>query len=193
MEDIYTRIWNLAKPYYQRSRPMDVAHIVWMMDAGLGVCNCEELDDTLLMPLIILHDVGYSAVSQGNVFNQSIRKAHMVEGARIAQTILEAVGYPVDKIANVVHNISIHDNWAFGDNEIYKGDIILGAFNDLDFAWMATKVGFSAIAKIRGLDHVAMIEFLESNEKLINRPFQSTTVARMFENYLVDRRKEFQC
>lgn len=31
MKKIYSKIWMLAKQYYQKGRPMDIDHINWMM------------------------------------------------------------------------------------------------------------------------------------------------------------------
>jgi hypothetical protein len=31
MKQIYREIWELAKPYYEKGRPMDIDHIRWMM------------------------------------------------------------------------------------------------------------------------------------------------------------------
>lgn len=192
MKSVYSRIWRLSMPYYQSGRKTDVLHILWMMDIALMVCKNEQLDDSLLMPLVILHDVGYSGIEEGNPFNIDIRKAHMAEGAKIARVILESVMYPANKIPIIVQYISIHDNWALGDNAIYKKDIILGVFNDLDFIWMATQEGFKAVTEIRGLDPAGMMDFLVNNEKLEKRPFCSKTLAHLFEEYLNERCKEFQ-
>jgi arsenate reductase-like glutaredoxin family protein len=38
-------------------------------------------------------------------------------------------------------------------------------------------------------DKEQMIEFLETNEKLINRPFATKTTKGLYEDYLDDRRK----
>ena len=192
MKSVYSRIWSLSKPYYQRGRKTDVAHILWMMDIALFVCEKEKLDDTLLIPLVILHDVGYSKIKKGNPFNIDIRKAHMAEGTKLSEEILKSVAYPDSKIPIIVHYVSIHDNWALGDNAIYKNDIILGVFNDLDFIWMATQEGFSAVAKIHGFEPMEMINFLEKNEKLVKRPFCSKSVALIFKEYLTKRYKELQ-
>ncbi|VVB73770.1 Uncharacterised protein [uncultured archaeon] len=191
MNTIYRKIWDLAKPYYEKGRPMDIAHIEWMMKDAMLVCRKEKIDDSLLLPLVILHDVGYSAVPKGNPFNLDLRKAHMEAGARIAGQTLETVGYPREKVIQIVKYVSVHDNWAFGENNIYTGDRVLGTFNDLDFAWMATKEGFPALMKILNKGPAEMINYLETDSKLKDRPFSTKTAKGLFEKYVKERKTEY--
>lgn len=191
MKAIYKKIWDLAKPYYLKGRPMDVAHIEWMMKDALLVCKKEGIDDSLLLPLVILHDVGYSAVPKGNPYNLDLRRAHMEAGAKMAGQILEKAGYPKEKIGWIVHAVSIHDNWAFGETKIYLEDVVLGTLSDFDFTWMATKDGFPALMKIHGKNPAEMIEYLEKNDKLMDRPFSTKTVKGLFEKYVKERKKEY--
>jgi len=66
MKKVYKKIWESAKPHYKKGRPMDKDHIEWMMKEGMYVCKQEKLNDSLLLPLIILHDVGYSKTPKGD-------------------------------------------------------------------------------------------------------------------------------
>jgi len=169
---------------------MDINHIEWMMQDALIVCAQENLDDSLLLPLVILHDVGYAEVPKDNPFKLNLRKAHMEAGAKIAQHILEEACYPKDKIRKIVHYVSVHDNWALGEDDIYRNDSILGTFNDMDFTWMATPKGFPVLMNILNKNHIEMIDYLEHDEKLTRRPFSNKTTKKLFENYLKDRKKE---
>ena len=189
MKQIYQQIWKLAKPYYKKGRPMDIDHIEWMMKDALLVCEKEKLDDTLLLPLVILHDVGYAEVSKDNPYNLDLRKAHMKAGKKIAKEILEKVNYPKDKIKTISYYVSVHDNWALGNNKIYQKDVILGTFTDLDFIWMTTKKGFPAISKILKKNKKEMVQYIENNEKLVERPFATKTVKELFQKYLQQRKK----
>jgi len=49
MKNIYSKIWKLAKPYYEKGRPMDIDHIEWMMKDALLVSEKENLDDSLII------------------------------------------------------------------------------------------------------------------------------------------------
>ncbi|MCX6732702.1 MAG: HD domain-containing protein, partial [Candidatus Roizmanbacteria bacterium] len=148
MNSLYQKIWSEAKPYYLKSRPMDVKHIEWFMEMIEKICTIEKLDESLLMPLAILHDVGYATLSDPktvNYYDKDIRRAHMKAGAEIAEKILNIVKYPVDKSTRIIEYIRIHDNWAFGEVDIYLKDKVLGTFKDFDYLWIYTKVGFDAI------------------------------------------------
>lgn len=114
----------------------------------------------------------------------------MKAGAEIAKKILEEVEYPEDKVERIVHYISIHDNWALGDDKSYADDKILGVFNDLDFMWMATRKGFPVLMKILSKNKREMIQYLENDEKLTKRPFSTETTKRLFEKYLGERKNE---
>jgi HD superfamily phosphodiesterase len=190
MNRIYIRIWNLAKPYYRKGRPMDIDHIEWMMRDASIVCRKEHLDDSLLLPLVILHDVGYAEVPKGNPFKLSLRKAHMAAGAKIARRILEKVKYPEQKIKKIEYFISVHDNWAFGDNRVYKKDKVLGAFHDLDFIWMATPKGFLALMKVLKKNKQEMLGYLEKEKKPNSGRFYTKTTKALYEKYLDERRSD---
>lgn len=186
----YLQIWELARPYYERGRPMDVDHIEWMIGDALRLCEAENLDADYLLPLVILHDVGYANVPKDNPFNLDLRRAHMAEGAVIAREILTRLGYPAKIIDVIAYYVSVHDNWALGDNGIYKKDKILGSFTDLDFIWMATPKGFPALMKILNKTPHEMTEYLRSNEKLTARPFVTISAKQSFEEYLLQRASE---
>ncbi|NQU99263.1 MAG: HD domain-containing protein [Parcubacteria group bacterium] len=189
MEKIFLKIWGLAKPYYEKGRPMDVDHIDWMMEEALFVCKKENIDDLLLLPLVILHDIGYAKVSKDNPFNLDLRSSHMKEGEKIAREILEKLNYPKDKIEKIVYYVSIHDNWAFGETEIYRKNQILRIFKELDFIWMATPKGFLFLMKILNKSRKQMINYLEE-EKPAGLPFSTETTRELYYHYLNNRKKE---
>ncbi len=168
---------------------MDLAHIEWMIPDALLVCQKEDINDSLLLPLVILHDVGYAKTPKDNPFKLDLRKRHMVEGAKIAREILEKVNYPNEKTQEICYYVSVHDNWAFGDHE-YKKDRILGALKDLDFIWMITPKGFPAVRKILKKDPRGMIEYIESRPMEEGLVLTSETTKRLYKEYLNERKKE---
>lgn len=181
-----------GKAILPKGRPMDIDHIEWMMKDALIVCKKENIDAALLLPLVILHDVGYSKTPKDNPFKLDLRKAHMEAGAEIAKEILKKLDYPTDKAQKIFYYISVHDSWALGKDNLFKEDIILGVFNDLDYMWMATPKGFPALMKILNKNYSEMIDYLEKNEKVQRRPFRTATTKELYDNYLDDRRKEIQ-
>ncbi len=191
MKEIYKKIWQLAQPYYRKGRPMDIDHVEWMMKDALLVCEKEGCDDSLLLPLVILHDVGYANLPSQHPFSISSKQEHMKKGAEIAEDILEKVDYPKNKITQITSLIFVHDNWLLGDDTVFKENTILAVFNDLDYMWLATPKGFSLFMKILHKKPQEMLQFLSTNEKLTRRPFATKTTKELYEQYIVDRKKEF--
>jgi len=195
MKKIYLQIWKQAKPFYKKGRPMDINHIEWMMKEALNVCNKENIDDSLLLPLVILHDVGYSAIKNikdVDYYQTDIRKVHMEIGSKIAIDILKKLKYPNLKIEKISYYISVHDNWSFGEINLYIKDKILGNFKDLDYIWMFTPKGFSAIQKVLKKTKKRMLEHLKKELSPIGgkKPFSSKTTKELHDKYLKDRIKE---
>lgn len=192
MEIIYKQIWDLAKPYYQKGRPMDLGHIHWMMEQVEIICAKENLDESILMPLAILHDVGYSELKDpvnSNYYDKDIRKAHMQAGATIAQKILDALSYPADKKQKIIHYVSIHDNWAYGEVELYISDKLLGTFKDLDYLWIYTKEGCKSIQKILKKTNLEMLQHLKDEFTPIynKKPFSTEYTKQLRKTYLKER------
>jgi len=144
MKKKYRDILEKALPYYKIGRPGDLEHITWI--ANVIPKYVDELDLDILIPLAILHDVGYAKVARNtDPFNLDVRRAHMKEGAKLAKKILEELNYPKEKVAEIVRLIAKHDDWAFG--ETFTDEPLLLAFNNFDFMWMASKKGFNIVRK----------------------------------------------
>ena len=192
MDPIFQRLWERSRPYYEKARPMDIEHIQWMMPEAQKVCDMEHLDVYLLMPLVILHDIGYSNITSINPFQNNERIEHMREGANLAEKILIQMQYPIDKHEQVVHYIAIHDVWAINNHQVYQHDIVLGCFNDLDFIWMTTEKGFIYVAEYLKLNPQEMFDFIQHNEKIINRPFNTKTTQNLYDFHLKQRARDLQ-
>ncbi len=189
MKSIYKEIWKLAKPYYEKGRPQNINHIEWMMKEALKVCQNEKIDETILLPLVILHDVGYAETGPA-YFEKNLKKAHMIAGAKIAEKILKKLKYPENKIKKIAGYILVHDNWIFGENDIYNKDILLGTFHDLDFIWMTSKKGFKSVMEILNKNEKELLEFIGKDEKPVSRPFKTKTTKKLWETSLAKRKKE---
>ncbi|MCX6731106.1 MAG: HD domain-containing protein [Candidatus Roizmanbacteria bacterium] len=195
MNSLYQKIWSEAKPYYLTSRPMDVKHIEWFIEMVETICQIEKLDESLLMPLAILHDVGYATLTNpktANYYDKDIRRAHMKAGAEIAEKILKQVKYPDDKSKKIIEYIGIHDNWAFGEVDMYLQDNILGTFKDFDYLWIYTKIGFDAIKIVLKKNDLQMLQHLKDEVSPIHgkKPFSSNYTKELRESYLKEREKD---
>ena len=171
---------------------MDIGHIQWMMKEALFTCEKENLDDTLLLPLVILHDVGYAKVDNKNPLRLEIRKAHMEAGAKIAQEILKRLNYPTNKTEKISYYVSVHDNWALGDYEVFRNDRILGTFGDLDLMWIVTPKGWLAYKKISNKTDQELFEYARDTKKRLGRNFATSTTEERYWMYYEERAKEIQ-
>lgn len=192
----YLRIWAKARPYYEKARPADLVHISWMLLEASRIARIEGLDEKLLLPIVVLHDVGYANCLEDETtrsFDPDVKRKHMAEGAEIARTILEEVGYDPQLREKIVHYISVHDNWRFGDDTPFKECVEMAVFQDLDFTWMASKEGFE-IARNMTFHKIPrqMYEFLMTDEKLTKRPFATKETNDLFYRLMSERKLEVE-
>lgn len=193
MKAIYSQILELAKPYYEKGRIYDLDQIDWMIKQADLLAGKLNLDQDILMPLIILHDVGYAFVDEKNphIKSQEIKRIHLREGTKIAKEILESVNYPPQLSEQIVHLVSVHDNWVFGDDEPYKKSKLLSFFNDLDFLYAQSSYqSFKHHGDSMKMAVESMYDFWLNDEKLIRRPFCCPETATMFQELMAERKKE---
>lgn len=191
MKEIYQNILEKALPLYGQGREGDVEHIKWLSEVITKYVDESEVDYDILIPVVLLHDVGYSKVPKGsNPFDLDIRKFHSEEGAKIAEEILTELNYPKDKINEIKRLILKHDNWAFGDD--FADEPVLRIFNNFDFMWMASEKGFDIVRKFMKKEpkefYEQIKEFQRKNEeegrKWFNKKIED------FYNKLMQERKE---
>ena len=174
MDEIFLKIRDLSLPYYQKGRVYDIDQVNWMMWEADKVADLESLNKKLLVPLVILHDVGYSAVGKDNphIKDKNAKVIHMREGAKIARKILEQVNYPQELIEKITYYISVHDQWLFGNDQPYQECREMAVFNDLDFLWVnSTFEAFKITGKSMNMTPKEFYDFWIKDEKLTRRPF----------------------
>ncbi len=193
MDDTYSKILELATPYYQQGRSYDLGQINWMVGQAELLADKLNLDKAILMPLIILHDVGYAFVDDRNpnIKSQEIKRIHLVEGVKVAREILSKVNYPKDLSDQIVYFVSVHDNWVFDDDEPYKKSKLLSFFNDLDFLHAQSSLEqFKNCGESMGVPVEKMYDFWMNDEKLKRRPFCCPETKEMFESLMAQRKLE---
>jgi hypothetical protein len=177
----------LAKPYYEKGRAYDIPHVEWMMKQADHIADIEHLDKKLLLPIVILHDVGYGAVPSGTALykGKESKRIHMEEGAKISQELLQKVHYSEEYIDTIVRYISVHDNWFFNDDTPYKECKEMGVFNDLEFLYDKSDYGvFADMAEKLGKDVSTFLKESKVDEKLSKRPFCCDTTKELFNEYI---------
>jgi len=186
--DIYQQIWNLALPYYRQGREGDCEHVLWLWQRAHELCMHEGVDHKVMIPFVILHDIGYCRCPKENCAKIEMRMWHTRHGADIARDILNKIGYDKKASEEIIFCIANHANWALGQNEVFKKNINLGLFSDLGFTWLVSPKGFEIIMKRKKLTRSEMIDLVEHNEKMINRPFVSSYTRQLY-NRLLNERK----
>lgn len=193
MKEIYKKLWELARPYYEKGRSYDIPHVEWMTGEAERIAKIEDLDDRLLLPIVILHDVGYSMAEnkRPKIKSKDSKRKHMEDGAKISKELLEKINYDPELTKKIVRYISVHDNWLFGDDSPFKECREMGVFNDLDFLWCQTSLNmFEYAAKSMGMRTEDMYDFWLNDEKLVRRPFSCEATKKMFEKFMAERKKE---
>ena len=190
MKPIYNEIWQKAKRYNSKGQAYTADHVEWHIQEALSIIKNEKVDETIFIPFIILHDIGYFEVDKQSPFVKKVRKIHMQAGKEISKKILRNVLYPIDKIEKISSYVAMHDIWALGDNREYQKDNVLGIFNDLDFISMLSKGGFSAMAEFLKKDKQKLFNYLANDEKLINRPFSTNTTKNLYQKYFNYKKQE---
>jgi HD superfamily phosphodiesterase len=163
LNDIYERIWDLARPYLD-TRKNDV-HTEMSADLARQLLAQEGGDEDIVMPAIILHDTGWKKVPediQSKAFGPKAtlpewNRVHEVEGARIAGDILRKVDYPEEKILEIQEIIKGHDS---RKEALSLNDSIV---KDADKLWRYSQIAFQVNGDRFGLNLEEGIERLRRN------------------------------
>ena len=111
------QLWARAITYLDRGRPGDLEHTRSVVGYGKILLANEGGDPLVVIPALILHDVGWSRVDYSDFITapaeakggtESIR-LHMRYGAQIARDILEGLGWNPELIHHITSIIGIHD------------------------------------------------------------------------------------
>ena len=116
LEESYEKIQELARPYLN-TRKNDIHTDISTRFAYL-LLELEGGTEEVVIPAILLHDVGWKMVPEDIQLKAFGPKAslpewnrvHEVEGAGIAGEIFKKVGYDQEKVKEIVHIIEGHDS-----------------------------------------------------------------------------------
>jgi dTMP kinase len=152
MKEIFDQIWQRALPYQdQRDDP---GHAEVTLDYARGLVSSENGNQDVVIPAIILHDIGYSQLPKERrllVFDRAVaeeqRRAvaleHQNASVALAREILEDLKYPRPATGEILEIISQHDT---RKGFISKSD---GLVRDADKLWRFSRRGFEAGARRR--------------------------------------------
>ena len=194
MKKIFEKIWNLALPYQDKRD--DKGHAEITLKYAIKLLNSVGGDENVVVPAIILHDIGWSKltnrertllVDENRTREQElfIRLKHQKEGVRLAEQILNEVYYPLKLIKDILEIISEHDTRV---GFISQSE---GLVRDADKLWRFSAVGISS--DLRRFK----IQFSEIYDKLKNHRidkkhyFYSEEAKQLALRELEERKKEY--
>lgn len=151
MKDVFNRIWELALPYQDKRD--DPGHAEVTLRYATELVAVEKGNEDVVIPAIMLHDVGYSQLSRErrlSIFNRDSREEdrravafeHQTESVRLAARILRQLDYPDELTDEILEIISQHDT---RQGFISKNE---GIVRDADKLWRTSKEGV-AVAEAR--------------------------------------------
>lgn len=147
MKEKFKKIWDIALSYQDKRDDLGHARIVTKY--AIQICEIENIDDCVVVPAAILHDVGWSQLPKKDwliIFDPNrtpeaervVRIKHQNESVRLAEIILKEANYSSKFLKSILEIISQHDT---RENFFSKED---GAMRDADKLWRYSKVGFEA-------------------------------------------------
>ena len=139
---VFKQIYQLAQPYLN-TRHNDI-HTEMSMQLAYQLLSAEGGQESIVIPAIMLHDVGWEKVPVAlhlkafgpKATAPEINRTHEKEGVKIAKKILIKVNYNKEKIAEILKIIDGHDS---RKKSISLNDRIV---KDADKLWRFTQKGF---------------------------------------------------
>ena len=187
MKPIFEKIWRLAKPYLD-TRKNDV-HTEISIRFAYQLMEIEGGDDNIVVPAVILHDVGWKKVPPElhlkafgpRATSPEINRTHETEGVKIAREILANLKYDTVKIAQIAEIIDGHDS---RKESISLDDRIV---KDADKLWRFSKEGFEIDNK---RFEESYVEGLNRLRKFLPRWFFTQTANKLARQELQKREEE---
>jgi HD superfamily phosphodiesterase len=113
---IFKKIWELAKPYLD-TRDNEI-HTKMSVEFAYKLLKAEGGDEDVVIPAIMLHDVGWKKVPEElqlkgfgpKVSLPELTKIHEDEGVEIAKHILEKLNYDSNKAEEILRIVGGHDS-----------------------------------------------------------------------------------
>jgi len=166
LASIYTQIYHLAEPYW-KTRQGEIHMPMAYEFARQLLVHHPDADEAVVLPAILLHDVGWMKVAPDlqmqalvGSANQDRRpdmsRLHETEGARIAGEILTSVNYDPAKIREIQHIIDGHDTRR---EALSLNDALV---KDADKLWRFDPIGVPICAEWNELSPGPYLDFVES-------------------------------
>ena len=118
MKEIFEKISEIALPYQDQRD--DDGHARITLKYAKELVKLEDGNEDIVIPAIILHDIGYSQILRErrmlifdkdarNEERDAVRYKHQAESVKLGEKILNELHYPSDLIPEILEIISKHD------------------------------------------------------------------------------------
>ena len=162
MLPIHQPIWQQALPYLQ-TRSNDTHTLYCYYFAQQLVAIHPEAEASLVLPAILLHDVGWSTVPEDkqllsfgpNMRYPELRRQHETEGVRIARQILLDLAYDAGQIDGIAAIIDGHDT---RQESLSLSDSLV---KDADKLWRYTPFGLATLRDWFGYTVAEQLDLLQ--------------------------------
>jgi HD superfamily phosphodiesterase len=116
IKPIHQKIFEKAKSFLRTRK--NLIHTRIALRYALKLLKSEKGDEEVVIPAIILHDVGWKAIPEKlhltafgpNPSNPKLARVHELEGAKIGKVILEELRYSPTTVKEVCQIIQGHDS-----------------------------------------------------------------------------------
>lgn len=196
LERKYKEIWDLAKPYLAKCRLWDLWHTQISISFLYQIMKQEGKEEleNILVPAIILHDIGWSTIGEEKNISwqrKKMRVKHMKAGAKIAKEILEEVDYDQELIKKIVRLVSTHDNAYLG---ITQNAVEEKLMRDADACFVFTDLSFWKDYHVTNVIKGVRVTPRGFLKKLVeNNSLRHTKTAKGITNQqIIDRTKEIE-
>ena len=184
---VYEKIYRLARPYLDTRR--NDTHVEISLQLAFELLKVEGGDHTIVIPAIILHDVGWKKIPEDQhlkafgpgATSPEINRIHEEAGVKIAGEILAKVNYDTHKISEILSIIDGHDS---RQEALSLNDQIV---KDADKLWRYTRKGFEI--DNRRFDET-LTEGLSRLRKYVDRWFFTPAACRIAHDELQQRERE---
>lgn len=185
---INERISQLAEPYLHTRRGL--IHVPIVKDFADTLMQSELADPEIVIPAVLLHDVGWSALTEemqlkayGPTYDISLNRIHEVEGVKIARKLLHEAGYNNrEKAEQIIEIIDGHDSRS---TALSNSDMVV---KDADKLYRFTQEGFSHLIGEFGVDAPFLSNHLGSE---IDNWFFTPTAKKIASSELAKRKKDW--
>jgi HD superfamily phosphodiesterase len=189
LEPVYQKIYERAKPFLRTRK--NVIHTKIVLRYALKLLKEETGDDKIVIPGVLLHDVGWKMVPEPlqltafgpNASNPILVRVHELEGAKIARNILEQLHYSSKKLKEICDIVRGHDS---RKRPLSRNDRFV---KDSDKLFRYSRKGMSIDSDRFQITKMTHIRYLE---KKIDQWFFLSTSRKLAREELARRKKEKQ-